>query len=105
MGSSDKPFPSIPGLEKVNGSEIQQPEINIRAHIPPNIVPTSYVFKQVQGNDGSIAMVLELHTPSGIHITFWPEGSGETFAAEMLRVARATKAGMVLPNHKLNPHA
>lgn len=104
MGSDDekgagKDFPMLEGLTKVNGSGPSPYEGFL---VKPNIVPSAYRFLQVQGPD-HIALVLELHTPTGMHITFWPGKSGEQFAAEMLKAGRATASGLILPPHRLNP--
>lgn len=71
--------------------------------VPPMLVPAAYRFRQIRGSDGSLAMALEIHSPTGVCVTFWPGESAEQFGAEMLKVGRATKAGLELPAHKMNP--
>lgn len=88
-------------LRHINGDK---PGVTYKALVQPQIVPAGYRFMQVPSNEGGhVATILELHTPTGVHVTFWPDESGLAFAGEFLKVARATAAGLILPPHKANP--
>lgn len=64
----------------------------------PGLVPVQWFARQVVlGGDGDdlLAVMVELRTPTGIHITFWPEDTAVGFAARLLELAQATAEGVV----------
>lgn len=84
------------------GSELngQHPDPDDGFMIAPTIVPTGYRLRQVEASDGSgVAMALELHTPTGVFITFWPADIAASMGAEIKSVGDACKVGLRLPKY------
>lgn len=68
--------------------------------IPPTIVPTGYRLRQVESHDGkAMAVALEIHTPIGVHVTFWPADIATSFGEELKSVGSACKVGLRLPKY------
>lgn len=68
--------------------------------IQPGIVPTAWYVQQATLGDGTICTVLNLVTPTGMHITFWPGDGAAVLGKELQRAGRATAAGFLLPSQR-----
>lgn len=86
-------------MAELNGS-IPEDRGSPMLEVPPGLVPTQYVIEQVGLANGMIATILSLYTPTGVHITFWPEDSAVGFGKEMLATGQATKSGLILPEKR-----
>lgn len=79
-----------------NGQESEAPE---QSSVLPGLVPTQWNAVQATlTGDGPdlLCVMLEVRTPTGVHITFWPEDTALTLGQRLLELGQATAQGAVL---------
>ena len=64
----------------------------------PGLVSVQWRTEQVtllnpEGEDPMLCVMLELRTPTGMHITFWPEDTAVVIGERLLELGRATGLG------------
>lgn len=75
------------------GPDIDTSDFSVR----PAIVPTEFGVAQGRLNNGELVTILNIITPTGMHVTFWPNDSALKLASELRSVGRMTAAGLVKP--------
>lgn len=71
------------------------------AEVMPGLLPVEYRVMQVilgeDGDDPLMAVMLELRTPAGIHMTFWPADTAIGLAQMLFEQGEPTSRGEVAP--------
>lgn len=88
------PHEGMPVVDPPGDSDLVFPDT-----VYPGLLPVQWRVAQVtlgeDGPDPLLAVMLELRTPAGIHITFWPEGTALDLAQRLFEEAEPTSRGEV----------